>query len=246
MASKNIFATPNSSVLLRQRWLIVLAAALLTGGTLLLMPLTSQTQPPQRSKLELVQARTKLLQEPEPPVHQTTVTPSQPEPQPETPLPKPPPINPAPREPTPRITASDLAIDMTIDIPKVPFQAQLDFKTVAPPARQPTTGTGTSGATTGVYGLAQLDVAPSPITQMPPTYPFVARSRGIEGAVRVQFIVTPEGAVKHIDVLDSHPPGTFEVAARRAVQKWRFKPGKKDGHPVAVQMELTIKFQLEK
>ena len=245
--NRDLLATPNSSsVLMRQRWLIVLAAALLTSGTLLLMPLTSQMQPPQRSKLEMVQARTKLLPEPEPPVQETTVPKPQPEPQPETPLPEPPPINPAPEEPTPSVTATDLAVEVTIDMPKVSFEPQLDFKTVTSTSRQPTPETGTSGEPTGIYGLAQLDVAPSPLNQMRPAYPFVARSRGIEGSVKVQFIVTPEGTVRRVNVLDAHPPGTFEDAARRAVQKWRFKPGQKNGHPVAVQMELNIKFQLEK
>jgi protein TonB len=35
----------------------------------------------------------------------------------------------------------------------------------------------------------------------------------------------------------------FEQTAVATVKKWKFKPAQKDGHPVAVQITVEMKFQ---
>jgi TonB family protein len=60
----------------------------------------------------------------------------------------------------------------------------------------------------------------------------------------VAFTVDTEGRVRDAYVLRSNNPW-FERPALDAVAKWRFKPGRKDGHPVNVRMQVPMIFQLD-
>ncbi|MDH5573357.1 MAG: energy transducer TonB [Gammaproteobacteria bacterium] len=82
------------------------------------------------------------------------------------------------------------------------------------------------------------------IARMPPQYPYQAARKGIEGWVKVSFLITEQGLVKDVVVIDAKPQGIFEHAALRAVMKWRFKPRIEDGKPVATRAEQTVNFQL--
>jgi len=84
-----------------------------------------------------------------------------------------------------------------------------------------------------------------PISRLPPRYPYRAQRRGIEGWVRVSFLITEQGEVEDAVVMDAEPEGVFEQAALRAVGKWRFKPRIQDGRPVSVRAEQVVRFQLQ-
>lgn len=77
----------------------------------------------------------------------------------------------------------------------------------------------------------QTAAAPLPPPKMPkakrrsaPKYPPAAERDGIEGAVVVEFSLTPEGRTRDIAVIESTPPGVFDEAAVEAVSSWRFEP----------------------
>lgn len=95
------------------------------------------------------------------------------------------------------------------------------------------------------YGIGQLDGTLTVLSAMPPVYPPAAKQRNIEGWVRVEFVVTEEGKVGRISVVDAEPKGIFEQAVLRCVNKWRFKPGTVKGTAVSTRVEQTIAFQLE-
>ena len=77
-------------------------------------------------------------------------------------------------------------------------------------------------------------------------YPADALRRGVEGWVDVAYVVTAEGKVATIKVLDSSPKGMFDTAATRAVTRMRYQPAMQAGKPGAVSTKLRISFRLTK
>ena len=85
-----------------------------------------------------------------------------------------------------------------------------------------------------------------PIVRVSPIYPNKPLTRGIEGYVLVEFVVTETGAVRDPVVLFADPPGFFERAAVTAVLKFKYKPKVADGRPVAVSgVRSRIVFEME-
>ncbi len=95
------------------------------------------------------------------------------------------------------------------------------------------------------FTLGQVDRAPLARGQVPPPYPYLARRRGVEGAVTVRFLVDRGGAVRNLEVIKAEPPGVFEETVLRTVKRWRFAPGVKDGEAVETWVETTVRFKLE-
>ncbi len=98
----------------------------------------------------------------------------------------------------------------------------------------------------GIFTIEDLDVGLTPLVSIPPMYPLRAKRRGIEGWVKVKFLVNPKGLVEKIEIIDSQPTGIFDQSAVQAVSSWRFKPGTVEGVPVKVWAEQVIKFKLAK
>lgn len=84
-----------------------------------------------------------------------------------------------------------------------------------------------------------------PIVKVAPVYPRRAQTRGIEGYVLLEFIVTTTGAVRDPVVIEAQPPGIFDRAAMQAALKFKYKPKVVDGSPVEVAgVRNLIKFEL--
>jgi protein TonB len=82
--------------------------------------------------------------------------------------------------------------------------------------------------------------------RIPPIYPIQAKRRGIEGWVKVTFLVNQQGLVEKIKIVDSHPTGVFDQSAIRSVSTWRFNPGTVEGVAVNTWATQTLKFELAK
>lgn len=98
------------------------------------------------------------------------------------------------------------------------------------------------------YGRADANVPDGdvmPIVRIEPRYPRDALLRGLEGWVRVEFTITPEGGVSDAVVVGSEPQRVFDRAAVQAILRWKFKPRFVDGAPVSRRAVQTIDFQLE-
>ncbi len=67
-------------------------------------------------------------------------------------------------------------------------------------------------------------------------YPELARKMNITGTVKVQVVVSPNGAVKEAKVVGGHP--VLAGAALDAVKKWRFEPA-----PVESTGVVDFKFE---
>lgn len=95
-----------------------------------------------------------------------------------------------------------------------------------------------------IFDIGDLDEPPRPLARLNPVYPPRARMRRLEGEVVVEFVVDPDGSVRDIDVVDSRPGDTFTEAAVRAIRRWRFSPGTKDGANVPARVRQKVTFRL--
>lgn len=102
------------------------------------------------------------------------------------------------------------------------------------------------GPTLGAVAATQLDSGFVALSRQPPEYPYKAARRGIEGWVRVAFDVNESGNVENVEVVESDPPGVFDIAATRAVSRWRFKPRIIDGKAVPGKASQVVEFKLDK
>ena len=57
----------------------------------------------------------------------------------------------------------------------------------------------------------------------PPTYPAIALKMRIEGTVKMDVTIDPDGSVADVKVLSGHQ--LLASAAQEAVKKWRYEPG---------------------
>jgi len=84
-----------------------------------------------------------------------------------------------------------------------------------------------------------------PMVIIQPNYPRKAAMEGIEGWVRFEFTVAPDGSPKDVRIIDAKPRRVFERDARRAIYKWKFKPKVVDGKAVEQpNMRYTMEFKL--
>ena len=87
-----------------------------------------------------------------------------------------------------------------------------------------------------------VEELPEAITRIAPDYPEIARASGTEGTVMVQALVGKDGKVKDTKVVKSIP--MLDAAAAAAVKQWVFKPALSNNKPVAVWVQVPVKFTL--
>lgn len=85
-----------------------------------------------------------------------------------------------------------------------------------------------------------------PLFRVPPKYPRRAAQRGVEGWVKVQFVITVAGRVKGAKVVGSNPPEVFDRAALKAISRWKFKPKVIKGQRVEQLAVQVLQFKLKR
>ena len=85
---------------------------------------------------------------------------------------------------------------------------------------------------------------PVVVEKVNPKYPPEARKEKVMGLVTVETVITEEGLVEEIRVLES-ADDRLSAAAVEAIQQWQFEPALCDGEPVGVYYNLTINFRLQ-
>ena len=96
-----------------------------------------------------------------------------------------------------------------------------------------------------VYKAGPGIIAPVLIKEAKPVYTKAAKDAGIQGKVPLECVVLPDGTVADVKVVKSLDPGLDEAAVK-AMKKWTFKPGTKDGQPVAIRIEVEMTFSLRR
>ncbi len=92
-----------------------------------------------------------------------------------------------------------------------------------------------------VYALSDGVTPPRVLKQVNPQYSTGARGVRVKGSILIETVVSSRGTPVKTHVvrgLDKE----IDAAAVDAVKQWVFAPGKKDGKPVAVSVQIEIQF----
>lgn len=106
----------------------------------------------------------------------------------------------------------------------------------------PSIDTGGAQIDIGGVGAMQRDGEAQPIVRIEPKYPVQAARDGKEGWVRLSFTINEVGGVEDVTVLEAEPKRVFNREARRALQKWKYRPKIVDGKP---EKQFGMKVQLD-
>ena len=77
-----------------------------------------------------------------------------------------------------------------------------------------------------------------------PAYPEDAKAEGIEGTVKMQALISADGRVRRVHVVNGDP--RLRSAAMEAVFKWQYRPYRINGSPVDVWTTVTVDFDLDR
>jgi protein TonB len=95
----------------------------------------------------------------------------------------------------------------------------------------------------GAYRVGGGVSAPRVTYQPDPEYSEEARKAKYQGTVVLWCVVGPDGRVHDVRIQRSLGLGLDEKAIE-AVKTWKFDPARKDGQPVAVQINVEVNFRL--
>jgi periplasmic protein TonB len=104
----------------------------------------------------------------------------------------------------------------------------------------PGTGGGIGG---GAFRPGRGVTAPRVIYQTDPEFSEEARKAKYQGTCVLGLVVDATGRPTNIRVLNALGMGLDEKAIE-SVRNWKFEPGQKDGHPVAVEIAVEVDFHL--
>lgn len=99
------------------------------------------------------------------------------------------------------------------------------------------------GCCDGVYVPGSGVSMPRAIYSPEPEFSEEARKLKFQGDVILLGIIGADGLPRNLTVVRTLGMGLDEKALE-AVRNWRFDPARKDGHPVAVQMNIIVNFRL--
>ncbi len=95
----------------------------------------------------------------------------------------------------------------------------------------------------GAYHVGGGVSAPRIIYREEPEFSDEARKNKYQGAVLLDVVIGVDGRIHDVRVIRSLGMGLDEKAIE-AARNWRFEPGKKDGLPVSVEVNMEVNFHL--
>ena len=95
----------------------------------------------------------------------------------------------------------------------------------------------------GVFRVGGGVTAPALVYKVEPEYSEEARKAKYQGTVVLYVEVDPSGKARNLRIVKSLGLGLDEKAIE-AVNKWKFRPGYKDGKPVTVAATIEVNFRL--
>lgn len=139
--------------------------------------------------------------------------------------------------------------DMTPEEPEPIRFAEIDSPVYDPNSEDVVYGIPDAPPGRGVAGAGPLRLTgditpPQKIVYPQPRYTEEGRLQRIQGVVILEAVIDAMGNVGGVKVLKGLPMGLTDTAVEAASQ-WKFKPATLDGKPVAVFLNLTIRFSLQ-
>jgi TonB family protein len=75
------------------------------------------------------------------------------------------------------------------------------------------------------------------VVRTAPQYPSLARSMNLQGNVKADVLVAPNGTVKSIEIKGGHP--LLGQAAQNALREWKWEPAAHETHE-SVELKFTL------
>jgi TonB family protein len=91
---------------------------------------------------------------------------------------------------------------------------------------------------------AGKQIPPKVISMEKPVYPLALRFYGVRGSVTIDFVVDVHGQVRNAVIIESDNPA-FDELALKALRRWKFQPGTRDGQPVNMRSRVPMVFSME-
>ena len=128
----------------------------------------------------------------------------------------------------------------------------------APPSRGSGTGTGAGpgqgsglgpgfggGTGGGAFRPGNGVTLPQVVREVKPQYTAEAMRAKVQGTVLLECVVLPDGTVGPVEVVKSLDSSFgLDQEAVKAAKQWRFRPGMRQGEPVAVLVTIELTFTL--
>ena len=163
------------------------------------------------------------------------------------------------RQPTPTVPREliDATTNPWPNLPSATPNVQQRPRLVAPPSpeqdwkthKKVKSGLKESGVTTTLpkttdkRELSSNIIPPTVLSRIEPVYSEAARKANLEGTVELSAIIRKDGSIETVKVLRGLGLGLDESAVR-ALKRWRFRPGMKDGSPVDLRVNVEVTFSL--
>lgn len=147
-----------------------------------------------------------------------------------------------PHRPPPRNLALNMPeMDLDID-PRISG----GIPVIAPPTPAgPQVQSGSLPDFNAIMDQSKVDVMPALTFRRNPRYPYRAKRMGIEGQVKIRFLVDKNGLVSRVEILSADPPDIFNNSVIEAVSNWKYSPGELLGRKVATLVTTSVIFKLE-
>ena len=131
--------------------------------------------------------------------------------------------------------------DLIAAAPAAPPAAESRAPTSAPPVREPAEQFRPAPPTRLVGPSFDAAYLNNPR----PGYPAVARRMGLTGEVRLRVTVDKAGHPERVTLHASSGSDVLDRAALDAVRGWRFVPARRGDEPLAADVVVPIRFELE-
>jgi len=165
------------------------------------------------------------------------------------------PVPPPPPPPPPKPQPEQKVIEHTLPQPVDRSTSVLVTKRIDPgPIPIPFTPIPDGGGTVGTGTVETAKPAPPTLVDpmidqryaslFQPVFPPDEQRAGRGGRVVVRVLVGVDGRVKDIEQVSATSESFFAVTRKRALEKWRFKPGTRDGIPVEAWRTIAVSFVL--
>lgn len=111
-------------------------------------------------------------------------------------------------------------------------------------ANQGGSGPAAGGAPSGGVGTV-TQARPNYLHNPPPSYPPLARRRGLTGRVVLKVRVGSDGLAREVGVRSSSGHAVLDQAAVSTVASWRFSPARRGDTPLESWVDVPINFELK-
>jgi len=129
-------------------------------------------------------------------------------------------------------------LDVVLEVGEVDQTVNVVAK--APPAAPPDTRSGPPRRIRVGGNVQQTKL----VHQVQPVYPERAQAQGVQGIVLLEAVISKEGSIRAMRVVNKLADPELVDAAVEAVKNWRYEPTLLNGQPIEVVTTITVNFRL--